>query len=238
MNEFTTDRASTRVSLREIREATFRALSAAGASSGEAATAARMVLDAELNGKAGIEAVLRDLESGAWVREGIHISESDSPVADTLRLSAGTNRLLQHTPLAVDLAASEVDLGGVFVPIAVAGIPCLDTLLLCVAESRGSSVGVLVCRPGQSPAVRVATADGSLGSGQLVDGSENQYLEDHEEGLLFTAPAPQSWRDSVRTWVNAEERADRRSAAASDGCLVDAEQWSSIYAAARRYLVG
>lgn len=238
MNEITTDREPVRVSLREIREATFRALSAARASSGEAAIAARMVLDAELNSKAGIEAALRDLESGAWVREGIHISKSDSPVADTLRLSAGSSRLLQHAPLAVDLAAAEVDLGGVFVPIAVAGIPCLDALLSGVAESRGSSVGVLVCQPGQSPAVRVATADGSLGSGQLVGESENQRVDDHEEGLLFAAPAPQSWRDSVRTWINAEERADRRSAAARDGCLINAEQWSSIYAASRRYLVG
>lgn len=79
--------------------------------------------------------------------------------------------------------------------------------------------------------MRVATADGSLRSGQLVGESENQRVDDDEEGLLFAAPAPQSWRDSVRTWINAEERADRRSAAARDGCLINAEQRSSIYAA-------
>ncbi|MEO5832595.1 MAG: hypothetical protein ABIR83_04400, partial [Nakamurella sp.] len=50
-----------RVAVREIREATYRAVIAAGASAGEASTAAELTVHTEIHCGAGITAVLDEL---------------------------------------------------------------------------------------------------------------------------------------------------------------------------------
>lgn len=254
--QMTTDRAGgteavpalARVSLREIREASFRALSAAGASHGEAWTA-RMVLDAELQGEGGVDVLLDDLDRGRWPREGVDLAETGSSQRPVTRLGdAQSNRLLRHGPLAVNLAVAEPGRGGVFVPGEVSGLSCLDAVLVEAALEQQRAVAVVSLGPGGAGTCRVSLSDGALGSGRLDDrGQEGTQHEDillvteavhGEKGVWVVAPPPEAVLDlPALTWVSAAQRADRRAAAARDGCLVDAAAWDRLYAASRRYLV-
>lgn len=241
--------APVRVSLREVRECSFRALSAAGASHGEAWAAARMVVDAELQGHQGIEVLIADLERGRWPRVGVDLAEPGGAEMAVTRLgTAASTRVLRHAPLAVALAVAELDSGVVFVPGELPGMAVLDAVLLEVAAARGCSVGVLRSGSSDGAAFRVALPDGSLGSGSLPDRATNDAVRDDirvdavqdsdEDGLWVLAPTPQGLQGSPgTTWVSAQERSDRRASAARDGCLVDAASWSRLYAASRHYLV-
>lgn len=226
---------SVRVSLREIRESGFRALSAAGASHGEAWTAARMVLDAELQGGLGIEVLLADLERGRWPQDGVDLVETEAEPLPVTRLgTAQSNRLLRHGPLAVIVATAEPGSGGVFVPGALPGLSCLEAVLLEAALGQQQAVGVLRTGAGRDGAYRVALSDGSLGSGRTDAGGPDIT----QEGLWVVAPSPQALLDGPHlTWVSAQERADRRAEAARNGCLVEATAWRRLYAESRRYLV-
>lgn len=238
-----------RVSLREIRECSFRALSAAGASHGEAWTAARMVLDAELQGNQGVEVLLADLVRGPWPRVGADLAETgDAAVVITRVGDADDNRILRHGPQAVELAAAELGHGAVFVPGELSGTQALDAVLLEAAGARGCSVGVLRRGTGDAAAYRVALADGSLGSGSLPGSTLQEAVSDDirvgavrgsdEEGLWVLAPMPQGLQELAATaWVSGQERTDRRATTARDGCLVDAAAWWALYAASRHYLV-
>lgn len=254
--QMTTDRAGgtepvpalARVSLREIREASFRALSAAGASHGEAWTAARMVLDAELQGEHGVEVLLGDVERGRWPKEGVDLAEMGSSERPVTRLGGvQSNRLLRHGPLAVNLAVAEPG-HGVFMPGELPGLSCLDAVLLETALEQQHAIGVLRLGHGGASTCRVALDDGALGSGRLDErGLEGIEYEDlrlvtesvgAEQGVWVIAPPPRAVLDlPALTWVSAAQRADRRAAAARDGCLVDAVAWRCLYAASRHYLV-
>lgn len=240
--------APVRVSLREIRECSFRALSAAGASHGEAWAAARMVLDAELQDHRGIEVLTADLERGPWPRVAIDLAETGAADAVVTRMgSADGNRVLRHGPLAVELAAAELGRGAVFVPGVLPGMAVLDAVLL-EAAAAGCPVGVLSPGADDGTAYRVALPDGSLGSGSLPSSTLHEAARDDirmhavrasdEDGLWVLAPMPLGVQElSGTTWLSGQGRTDRRAAAARDGCLVDARSWRGLYAASRHYLV-
>ena len=249
-----TAKAQVRVSLREIRECTFRALSAHGASHGEAASAARLVVDAELQGLRGIRVVLADLERERWGQEAVRIT--DGPT-ETHTTSGGEskgpvvlgdrdgNRLLRHLPLAAHLAAAEPD-RGVYVPGDMPEIACADAALIEVAEAVGRPIGLVHVSRGVQAAFRVALVDGSLGSGvaqTLTEwgGHDLSALTDHDptaDGVwLFVAADADAKTEQDLTWVSASERADARASAASEGRLITGDAWWALYAASRRYLV-
>lgn len=180
MTKTTTD--TTRVSLRDLFEAAFRALKAHGASHGEARAAAQMVLQAELFGGSGLAALLADLQNPSWSHTPIEVSSAPGGAAGgpghvVLRSPDG-NRLLREGPLAVELVAS-ADAHIAAVPTAVTGSMLLDGVALEVARVSDAGVVVVVCgsepprdetakeAPHQSGHVRLARPDGSLGAGIL-----------------------------------------------------------------------
>lgn len=243
-----------RVSLREIRESTFRALSAHGASHGEAATAARMVVDAELQGRCGIYEVLRDLERGPWAREAVRITDGagktlagsgSEPHAPVVLGDQADNRLLRHLPLAAHLAAAEPG-RGVYVPGNMTEIACVDVVLLEVAEAVGRPIGLVQVSQRDHAALRVALADGSLGrgTGQALTewGGDDLNAVTHDDsaadGVWLFVPADADAETARNlTWVSAHERANARASAASEGRLITSSAWWALYAASRRYLV-
>ncbi len=246
--------ARVRVSLREIRECTFRALSAHGASHGEAATAARLVVDAELQGLRGIRVVLADLERERWAKEAVCITDSASETqADSRSESTGPivlgdqggNRLLRHLPLAAHLAAAEPG-RGVYVPGDMSEVACVDAVLIEVAEAVGRPIGLVQVSRGDHSAFRLALADGSLGSGAVQaltewGGDDLSALTDHDPGAdgvwLFVAADADAKTGQNLTWASAHTRRDARACAASEGRLITADAWWALYAASRRYLV-
>lgn len=236
-----------RVSLREIRECTFRALSAHGASHGEASTAARMVVDAELQGHCGIRLVLSDLQRDPWPRGGVRLSDSHHGSGGSVVLGDHTsNRLLRHLPLAAHLAAAEPR-RDVHVPGDMAGVACLDTVLLEAAEATQRPVGLVHISPRDHTVSRVALPDGSLGSGiaeTLIEYAGDDLRDAAEKGTagrgswLFV-PSGNSVRAAPGlTWVSAHERADARAAAALEGRWITTTAWWALYHASHRYLVG
>jgi len=246
--------ARVRVSLREIRECTFRALSAHGASHGEAATAARMVVDAELQGHRGIYEVLRDLDRDPWAKEAVRITDGGSePRAGSGTESKGPvvlgdqdgNRLLRHLPLAAHLAAAEPG-RGVYVPGEITEIGCVDAVLIEVAAAVERPIGLVQVGRGDQTALRLALADGSLGSGAVQvlaewGGDDLNALTRHDPGAdgvwLLAGTDADAKTEQGLTWVSARDRADARAAAASEGRLITGDAWWALYAASRRYLV-
>lgn len=237
-----------RVSLREIRECTFRALSAHGASHGEASTAARMVLDAELQGHRGIGVVLSDLQRDAWSRDSVQIIDSGPGDRDGGAVVLGdpaSNRLLRHAPLAAHLAAAETG-RAVYVPGEMVGFSCLDAVLLEVAAATQRPAWLIEPPQQDSSASRVALPDGSLGRGMsqlLADWAGYDLPAGVEEDTgaagiwLLSSPTVGKPEAPDLTWVSASERVEARSSAAREGRLITASTWWALYAAARRYLV-
>lgn len=238
--------ARVRVSLREIRECVFRALSAHGASPGEAATAAAMVVDAELQGHRGIHVVLRDLERGRWEQGAVQIADPGSEAQARVVLGDPTgNRPLRHLPLGAHLAAAEPG-RDVYVPGDMADSACLDVVLLEVAQATERPVALVQVPQGRRTEFRVALADGSLGHGRAEGlaewGAEDiGTAVDHgcaADGVwLFVPATPSAQASPDLTWVSAPARAQARASAARAGRLITAEPWWALYEASRRYLV-
>ncbi|MDN5803500.1 MAG: hypothetical protein L0H26_02775 [Microlunatus sp.] len=229
-----------RASLRDVREAAFRALSAHGASRGEARAAAEMVLDAEVVHGVGLAALVDDLEREPWNRTPVEIAPVTGPgdggePAATGRFvlgSASLNRLLREGPLAVELLAGDSDVRAVGVPCAVAAPSLLDELTLEIARISGTDVTVVI---GGSPSqLRVATPDGDVGvsTAQLPSALRE----------LLVVPGMLAVRDVERvdlalSWVTSRDRVRARAAAAERGMTVEADLWRRVYDASRRYLV-
>lgn len=112
-------RQTVRVSLREIRECAFRALTAHGASHGEAWTAARLVLHASVLDVSAIGVLVADLAQPMWSRT----PQTAAPGRSERDLCLGTyatNRVLREGPLAIDTVCGEDGLNSVAAPCAVA----------------------------------------------------------------------------------------------------------------------
>ncbi len=256
----TTPVRETRVSLRDVREATTRALIAHGASHGEAQTAAAMVLEAELADGSGLAALIEDLTREPWSRTPITTTTTTTRVASppgreadrTTSLvlgSATVNRLLREAPLAVELIAGDPDPGVVAVPCSVASASLLDAVMIEVAVISGVDVVVLVCAaPG--PVATRSTHDGTPSWGELrVAGPDGSVR------ISSLSAWPSAWRDvfdgpgivAVRALdrpdeltgreVTAEDRVRVRVRAAEQGLSVQTEIWRQVYDASRRYLV-
>lgn len=252
----TTD--TTRVSLRDIREAAFRALSAHGASHGEARTASRMVLQAELTHGGGLAALLDDLRREPWSRTPVEVAPvpGDGAVGPGILVlgSAAVNRLLREAPLAIELVAGDRDARAVGVPCAVAdGSALLDSLSIEIARGSGADVAVIICAPVQSsptPTSDGAGRNAGRASGQLrlarPDGSVGIGALGHLPPVFEQAmgcPGVMALRDIEHlgdvdlSWISADDRAHARAQAAANGVTVDTGIWGDVYAACRRYLV-
>lgn len=248
----TTTTSTSRVSLRDLNEAAFRALMAHGASHGEARAAARMVLQAELTGGGGLAALREDLAAQPWSRTPVEIVDVPDRVnaqggGVELR-SPGGNRLFREAPLAVELVASGGDERSVKVHCAVAGPSLLDAVLLEAARVSEAAVAVVIGSATEladtsrgvtqpSAQVRWARPDGSLGVGTVSHRPSGQVSPTMEgEGIVALSDVEGLGELDLR-WTSADELAQARANAAAVGLTVDTPAWDSVYAASRRYLV-
>lgn len=238
----TVSSSTTRISLRDLYEAAYRALMAHGASNGEARTAARMVQQAELTGGGGLDALREDLAASPWSRTPVEVlaaadGANAQPGAVELRSPEG-NRLLREAPLAVELVASGQDEGVVKVNCAVAGSALLDAVLLESAQASGAPVAVVIGSTTVQPShqLRAARPDGSLGIGTLTHPPTGWTPQAEDAGVVALRDVEQFGEQDLR-WSSADDLAQVRADAAAAGMTVDATVWQDVYAASRRYLV-
>ena len=225
---------TTRISLRDLSEATFRALMAHGASNGEARVAARMVLQAQFTGGDGVGALLADLAGPAWGRSPVSLS-CDAGVVSLG--SPGENRLLREVPLAVELVASG-DEDMVQVACDVVAPALVDAVLLEAARVSGAPIAAVVTRSadGGGHELRMARPDGSLGVAILANLPSSLNSSAGCPGVVALRDID-ALGEVALDWRGAEHRAEARAEAAKFGLSVEAPAWHNAYAAARQYLV-
>lgn len=225
---------TTRISLRDLSEATFRALMAHGASNGEARVAARTVLLAQFTGGDGVGAVLADLAGPVWSRSSVSLSRESGVVSLG---SLAENRLLREVPLAVELVASG-DEEVVQVVCDVVEPALVDAVLLEAARVSGAPIAaVVMCSAdGTGHELRVARPDGRLGLATLHSLPNVWESRPQSQGVVVLRDVD-VLGEAVLKWNSARGRAEARAEAAKFGLSVDAPAWRKAYAAAREYLV-
>ncbi|WP_328334724.1 MULTISPECIES: hypothetical protein [unclassified Streptomyces] len=228
-----------RVAVREIREAAFRAVVAAGASSGEAATTADLVVLGEVLDGAGILALADELDR---VPRGRHpVTCSGDPL---LVLHDPARRgLLLLGPSAADLAAA----GARPVLLPGAWTPSVEWILVSAAARTGTPLLATRIRADGSPgACALATADstvyraprpGALGPQHTVDASGQHDAGRPGEGILLSR-----WNGDPRTLELPPARTTAHhhecfATVMTHGLRVDPGPWATVYGASRRYLV-
>lgn len=231
-----------RVAIREIREYAYRALVVAGASPGEAATAAGQVLHAELHTGEGLTGLLSDLTRGAWPRSGLTCSRR-SGMRPVLEVGCGERSgELRVGPHLIDLVAGEAEPAVATTPAEVPVTSLLDAALLAAASATGTTVAAMRPTPRGPYAVRLATGEGDLAHG-LIDPAGMSSLAgvDGVSGpggliVLTGVPAVEPTLTHL-TWSSPAERAERRRGAARHGVEVDETTWRVAAAHAQRFLV-
>lgn len=245
---------TTRVSIRDLSEATFRALTAHGASHGEARAGARMILQAEFVGGAGLAALGAELTSQPWSPNPVEIvaSGGNSGVSTTvvsLRTDGG-NRLLREGHLAIELVTSTGPESIAIVECEVTGGSVLDAVLLEAARVTGTAVGIVIwanTEPGTSDEaacsdpvgldhLRVARPDGSLGVGGTTHLPGGWVPPTQGTGIAALRDVDQLG-DVDLAWTSADDFAKARATAAAVGITVNTRAWRQVYGASRRYLV-
>jgi hypothetical protein len=230
-----------RVTIREVREYAYRALIAAGASAGEAATAAGQVLHAELHAGDGLAGLVADLARGPWSGSGLVCTRRPGgrPVLE-VDCGGRSGELRVGAPIA-ELVAGEV---GAAVAVTTANVPVsslLDEALLTAAVGVGTSVTAMRASSDGAYAVRLATSDRDLAHGALsaadlpllpgVDGT------DETQALVVLTGADVGPALARLTWSTRDSRAERRRRAALHGIQVDQVTWRVVAEHAQRFLV-
>jgi len=227
---------TTRVAIREVREAAFRSLVAVGANNAEANVASEQVLFTELHRGSGLVALLEELTSGPWARTGLVCSRDDSSGRPIVRVT-GTGRAgaLRQGALLVDLLAAEAERDAVVVSDGLDSLsPLLDEPLIRAARAADCWV-VAAERTAASVNFRVASPDGAIGVG---DASSEHLQPDHADVPLGVSLICRALRPEWDiTWLTAAEQRSSRAAAAQHGLLVDPGVWARVKPAADAYLV-
>jgi hypothetical protein len=231
-----------RVAIREIREYSYRALVATGASHGEAATAAGQVLHAELHAGEGLTALVSDLARGAWPREGMTCSRR-SGARSVLEVDCGgRSGALRVGPYVIDLVAGETEPAVVTTTADVQVNSMLDEPMLAAARMTGTTVTAMRLISSAPSLIKVATPEGNLAHGQLDPTAPGSLVGMDDlvglEGFVVTTGVPAAEASLARlTWSTPAQRAERRSAAARHGCQVDSAAWQVVASHAQRFLV-
>lgn len=235
------DGATVRVSIREIREYAYRSLVAAGASAGEAATAASQVLHAELHAGDGLVGLAADLARGPWPSSGLACArrpDRSSVLVVDCRGRAGALRV--GAPV-VELVAGEDGPTMAVTTADVAVTPLLDQVLLTAAAAAGTSVTAMRSRPDGAYVVRLATPAGDLAHGVLPapDRPRLPGIDDADDAqaLLVLGGADVGAARTRLARSTPGARAERRRQAASQGVRVDEVTWRLVAEHAQRFLV-
>lgn len=228
----------TRLAVREVRDAPFRALVAAGASSAEAKVAAEQVLFTELHRGSGLKELLDELAAGEWTRHGLRCVRDPDGV---LRVSGpGNHGALRQGALLADLLVAEAEPGAVVVSDGLTSLsPLLDERLTWAAGATGLWV-VASDRSDSGLEVRVASPDGAIGVATYGPGIRGDVgLEPLPRGvsLALSLEGRETLPPAEITWLAAADQRATRAAAAEHGLLVDAAVWAQVTTAARAYLV-
>lgn len=235
------DGPTVRVSIREIREYAYRALVAARATPGEAATAASQVLHAELHTGDGLAGLVLDLARGPWSRSGLRRMRRPGgrPVLE-VDCGGRSGELRVGAPI-VELVAGEA---GPAVAVTTADVPVtslLDEALLAAAVATGTSVTAMRATADGSYVMRHATAEGGLAQGVLVPADVPRLtgvggMGDAEALVVLTGAAVEP--AVVRlSWSTRGERAERRRLAALRGVEAPEATWRVVAQYAQRFLV-
>jgi hypothetical protein len=230
-----------RVSIREVRESSYRALVAHGASYGEADVAADQVLHAELHTGTGLAALVADLRLPPWPNTGMTLTRSDTaPSVAVLRGSGRPNSLRQGS-LLTELHASHRN-GEV--AVCSGDLTDLDAtwdhLLLAAAHTTGRAVAAVLLTPEGGP-VSARGADTHAGVGPL----EHSAVLPDALRVTLTRHLPRGGvtvlhpRALVPTaaWLDATARITACRSAADTGLVIDGTTWHASYQAARAFLV-
>ncbi len=233
-----------RVSTREVREAVFRALRAAGASAGEAAAAAVTVVESEIQGWGGLDALLHEID--------IIPADIPAPACTSRNAVFIVDDPSRRGPLLLgrpvfDLAAAQATRAPVRMFVRGLGyhrvLLCLAlelagrtqaTTALAEVDSGGTTTGAVAC-----------TSDGHLLApddlavlGYDAPGPPRSAPLDLCGGLLVTdggriGAATEQWH----VLSTPHERVHHHEDALRNGLHVPADTWVSVYRASRRFLV-
>ncbi|TGN65808.1 hypothetical protein EXE59_18995 [Nocardioides eburneiflavus] len=234
--------ANIRVAIREIREYSYRALVAAGASPGEAATGASQVLHAELHAGVGLTGLVADLARGAWPREGLSCARRAGARTILQVDCAGRSGGLRVGPYVIDLAAGETEPAVVTTSAEVAVDSMLNDPLLAAARMTGTSVTAIQLLPHEPSLVTMATPEGNLAHGELDPAAIVSLLDTDDlvglEGFVVATGVRTTETSLARlTWDTPGQRAERRLAAARHGVDVDRATWRVVASHAQHFLV-
>lgn len=227
----------TRVAIREVRQASLRALVAIGASHAEAKVAAEQVLVAEMHRGTGLVALLAQLAEGPWVRAGLACERLTDGGRTVVRVT-GSERpgALRQGALLVDLLAAQSEPDTIVISDGLTSLsPLLDQPMTQTASTLGC--WVLAADRSVSPHdFRVASPAGDIGVG--VAGPMNLATTDLESldpgvSLSRLATAP----DAATNWYTFVEQETTRAALARHGLMVDSDVWREVTAAANAFLV-
>lgn len=227
----------TRVSIREVRQASLRALVAIGASHAEANVAADQVVGVEIHQGTGLVSLLAELANGPWSRAGLTCERVTAGRRTALRV-AGSDRpgALRQGVLLVDLLAAQSDTDTVVVSEGLTSLsPLLDQPMIQLARTLGCWI-LAADLSASGVDFRVNSPGGDIGVGA---GGTTAVTSPERESLtpgvslsrLPTAP------DAATDWYTFVERQATRAAAAQHGLTVDACVWREVTAAANAFLV-
>lgn len=219
----TTD--DTRVSVREVKEETYRALRAAGYPWGEAQAAGRLVAQAELLWGTGVAMVVAD--AGRWfvTRRTLRMTTGESGVriTDNRRTSA----------VIVGNHAVAVALGRPGICVRVRGRQAVREVATAVWDLQTTG----------APIVWGSVRDGVI-SGYSVDDAGNLYAHDDIPGE-FAGPSlgerewflRQAELPGGRLLMTTEHRQQCGVTAARHGVAVDPDEWATLMRRSRKFLV-
>jgi hypothetical protein len=236
----TSDDRAHRVAVREIREAAWRALYAAGASAGEALVAAGAVAFTEILSGQGLQALLAELPAVPSARIPVAVRTSDG--VDVLDDPASRGVLLL-APLGIGLVVARPLSLPVLLP-GVAWHPVLAGLLaphcspaepaLVALEMDGDGKPTRGVRVWPDRSVELLDAQDSTQLQQL--NVRSAKVQTNTGGVLLMTTHRRAATGRTVAFA-ADTVAARQQQAYTDGVLVDSDLWSAVKTAADRYLV-
>ncbi|QGK70190.1 hypothetical protein GIY23_12225 [Allosaccharopolyspora coralli] len=238
-------RTTEHVSTREVHENAFRAVRAAGVSSGEAAAAATAVLEAEIQGWGGLHALLHEIDTlPGQVPAPVHGDTNGGFVVDD-PARRGALLLGRSVFDVVAAQAARKVSGRVFVH----GLGFDRALLFFAVEhaKRAQGMTVLAGVDGTSATTcalacdsygRVHVSDDPAGFTHVVHSTTRSGVTGLHGGLSIAHfPSHVTQHSEWPVISTPEERMDRRAEAMRDGLEVPGDVWASVHRAARRFLV-
>lgn len=227
-----------RVTLREIREVSWRALLSSGLSAGEAATAANLVTAMELHEGTGLRALDEQLRSGVPGRVSINVTRDA-----VIRLDDPAERnCILLAPLAIDLALATGK------PVMTASNKldaayewyCVDAFTTnqpAVALLEVSAHAAI----GSASTIGGATLQRSIDMATLIETDPSLAHSISESSALgggvLVHPLPQAPGATGVEVSTLDARTQRRRAALSLGIFIDAHVWRQALDASHNFLV-